>query len=1140
MRRRTLVIVLALVATTLAALVIYPPLRERWCVSRLDSDDLGTRMRAARWLGASRSSAAIPKLIERIADAPLAKSGLTYAGEALAEIGSAATPALRAALVAADARDERKLRAVLQTIDAIGEVDGAMVAAALRFFSFSDERTRFLVRKVLAHAGPASMPTLMQLAGTGELHTRVLALRAIGTFHAVECQDFLVELCQHEERRVRSAAADALAMTGSNAFPTLRALLDSDSVETQGMAWRALAAMEHDAVPLAVDLLARDDVVVRRRAAGLLLGKNRALVRFAAELFRALQSEGDETVRSSLTKALAGAGPEILPAAIQALAATTDDELRTSLIDLIANQNAAAASLVAPTLTDAPSDEYRIAVLRILRRVHAKQRKPDGQLAVFADPTLLTPVTDLLFTGDAAVRAQAVKTLRTFATPAELMPRLTREQLPDGWKPPTLPDAAVQTLSRLVADESSDVRTEAALGLGALAVPEAAAVPPLIALLKTQRGTDDDPLVGGALARMGAVAALPLVEAALEADVGRCRLFLRPLKRMGQTAEPVVARLVPLLETTEVRIRRRAANAFGYLRIDSPFARIRLEATLQDHDPRVRQYAAIALVANGATSTDAVMRALELLASRDAVVDRDNVRDVIASLGAEAMPALLEEGLQSSSPIVRLEVRKVLARIGTPAVEPLIVLLQNGRGRTLHAAGEALYAVGSAAVPALLDVSESANEALRIYAIFTLARLGALNESAVPAILLALRDTNPHVQADALTVAGKLGTRVVPELEELVDDAPDAHTRELAARALDAAKYARESYQAHVATLLHGETQRLEERARLEDIDALASMLLSGGTAEIKAAVTELRRRGGCPTTALPALVKIIGHEDRELSRTVGNIVRHCAADAVPALLAEIATASADRRLPLLNAACAGTWKEEAFAVQLIHLVDDEDPAVRTTTIRCLSRRLPRDAMKRILTRKLADPVIDVRVTAIKALPAAERSGDELFRCLEPAFDDDAESVRLAAMKALQSRRLDETRDAFADVLLRGIHEGSASARLAVLGMLGRLGPLPDAAIPVLQDILENGGLNDRVYAVASLVNCGERGVPAFVHALEHGDAAVRASSCIALEQMGTNARDALPALEKAAEGADADVARHARRAIERIRTAIR
>src|SRR5665647_2107865 len=205
--------------------------------------------------------------------------------------------------------------------------------------------------------------------------------------------------------------------------------------------------------------------------------------------------------------------------------------------------------------------------------------------------------------------------------------------------------------------------------------------------------------------------------------------------------------------STKWRARSDAAVALG--KLGDRRATDALIAALRDRDETVRQMAAEAL-GNAAEALGhigdarAVEPLMRLLDDVDGFV-RGNAAEALGHIGDARAVSRLVAALAGDA--IFEKVAEALARIGEPAVGPLIALLGNDDERMRWRAGE------------------------------TLARIG---EPAVGPLAETLSDPNPHVRCGAAEALGKAGTvhDVTPLITRLGDPAVEVRLKAIDALSL--------------------------------------------------------------------------------------------------------------------------------------------------------------------------------------------------------------------------------------------------------------------------------------------------------------------------------------------------------------------
>ncbi|SEM39118.1 HEAT repeat [Stigmatella aurantiaca] len=405
--------------------------------------------------------------------------------------------------------------------------------------------------------------------------------------------------------------------------------------------------------------------------------------------------------------------------------------------------------------------------------------------------------------------------------------------------------------------------------------------------------------------------------------------------------------------------------------------------------------------------------------------DRARVEAVeaLARRGAASLEVLLRD-LDTSSWAVRRAIVGALARLGTPAVEPLCRLLSEARGSeaqlaaavdalvastgevdepvialgedpspavicdaaqvlgrrrsrravpllaklTVHpddnvavAAIEALGRIGGGeAVDALLAALESGNFFRIFPAIDVLGRSG--DPSVVPALLGLLAD--PFYMAEAARALGRTGQEAaVPSLVGLLQRGTDSVTR-VAAVALV------EIHDAQVQRFGGVRLVRSALRARPElgELGRKLSRCLTGADATEKAALSRLMGWAGGSEAATGLLAML--DAEPSVARAAASALQEMGPEADAPLLQALRTGDSARRLLLLPL----VHRRSSAVPDVVLCLEDEDASVRVLAADTLSR-LGEPGAVRYLFERLADEdprVMQAAVGAIQSLGSEE------------------------------------------------------------------------------------------------------------------------------------------------------------------------
>jgi HEAT repeat protein len=345
------------------------------------------------------------------------------------------------------------------------------------------------------------------------------------------------------------------------------------------------------------------------------------------------------------------------------------------------------------------------------------------------------------------------------------------------------------------------------------------AVQPLIDVL-----SDDDverrQAAFGAIVRIGTPAIEPLINA-MDSEHPAHQAAFWALVKIGA---PAVDQLLPMLRSDQPALREASARVLGQIG-DQRALKLLVDATGDEHWA-VREAACKALVKFGQPALRALIAALHSphddirwiasggLEQLGWQPDRSEggVRyciarglwDQCAAMGDIAVPTLTDN-LQHWDDNVRKGATYALARVGAPAVQPLIQVLQGDNPHAREAAARTLGQIGSRqAMQPLAEALQDEYAEIRLAAISALLRLHAPGTILAPALkneepgvrkaaawalgrsgeaqaikplVLALKDSDTEVRTVVVKALGELGNeQALQPLLALMND-PDAGVR---------------------------------------------------------------------------------------------------------------------------------------------------------------------------------------------------------------------------------------------------------------------------------------------------------------------------------------------------------------------------
>jgi HEAT repeat protein len=334
--------------------------------------------------------------------------------------------------------------------------------------------------------------------------------------------------------------------------------------------------------------------------------------------------------------------------------------------------------------------------------------------------------------------------------------------------------AAVPALLQALDDEDTTVRQEALTTLGRIGPAARAAVPVLLHALR-DKDTDYRVLTLQALGGIGPEneAVVPtLVKMLLDDDREKMRFTATGiLKTFGSKARAAIPELARGLKRNDVGVRNAAAAVLGSI---GPEALPQLLTVVRDPERDIRQTVNEALRNMGPKARDAIPVLTEVLKSEDNFEDRRAAVWVLAEIGPDALPVLIQ-ALQDQANDVRRAAVQAIAKLGPgaktrPALVPLIEQFKND-----NVGGEAIgpvVAFGTEAVEPLLDALKSRTKTPNSHNCCqqALVQLGAKAKGIIPSLIEMLKGEDPSLRGTADAVLQSIGADAVPALVKAIRD----------------------------------------------------------------------------------------------------------------------------------------------------------------------------------------------------------------------------------------------------------------------------------------------------------------------------------------------------------------------------------
>ena len=792
----------------------------------LEAPDPFTRARAASALGRLNSTATVPSLIKVLQDgSPQVRRA---AAAALGELK--ASPAADNLIALLKDQDAGVRAAAAVSLGRIGDTRAAAsVEAALE--NGADDEWRYAgalcrlgkheylnrltsalkspYRETRAEAfaflmdlaDPRSLPALAEAMRPGvQDHTsgtlpaaatsdllllRVAYARGLVRFEGTEARDALISLTEDPEPAVRVAAVSSLAararFAGSADPAAIGALV--------ALLKREQSSAVVEAVTAALPSFDRDKVSDSLLAAIDTDPKSAARIREALKsvditvekLAPALKSNDVSTQIAALDKLERLRDPGTTQALIDLLEGSSDTRVRVRAAASLGalRDRRATESLIAAAR--APQTEVRVAAITALGKI--------GDYS--AADTLLEASRD----NNSAVREAAATALGALGVTVE---RVSADLSNSNWQ---VRAAAIASLARLgdtravpgivalLRDPNPRVRAEATRALSVFG--DARAVDPLIDALGDQNAD----------VRLGAATSLavfkqpraigPLTALLGDRDASVSAAAAESLARMDDSA--VIRRLVESLSSSDWHVRARAAQVLAGVptAAASGGAIGALVNAMRDRDLVVRYYAGEALVGIGASAVHDLMSLLQSPQQND----RARVARVLIRIGSPAVAPLIAAVRDKSGPVEsRADAALILGRLGDPAaIDALAQLLEDERYQLREAGSRALSQIGEPAVDRLILVTKSSDRLISLgkpsvapSREAAIQALGAIGTPAVVDVLIkALSDPASGIRNAAVKALGETRSElaVAPLMMVLLDESSSLRSPAAAALA---------------------------------------------------------------------------------------------------------------------------------------------------------------------------------------------------------------------------------------------------------------------------------------------------------------------------------------------------------------------
>jgi HEAT repeat protein len=476
-----------------------------------------------------------------------------------------------------------------------------------------------------------------------------------------------------------------------------------------------------------------------------------------------------------------------------------------------------------------------------------------------------------------------------------------------------------------------------------------------------------------------------------------------------------------------------------------------------------------------------------------------------------------------------------LGNANDAVVKALTGQLQNDsaavRAHAVHALG-VLKAASSIEFVAPLVFDKDAE--VRNAAIFAIRELKPGPQVTVPLIEKVLKETDPMVRMQVLTLVAEVGKPAVPALVKLLDNEDSAPWGCIALAAIgpDAAEAV-----PTLAKLLgngHQPKLRLEAAMALSSIgpeaaSALPELLNSldkNDPVVMPGAIFAIGRLGALGRPAEKKLRDLVARGD-PFTRVIGTWAickinpdnQKLIADSLPVLV----TALIDKEPRTRAAATKSIVDLKPRPALLMPAIDKIMDAVRPDSMNNIVEAVADAGVPAvpILVKALSDESQRPKVAAIlgRLGPEAKEAAPALANILEKDKSPAARREALIALGSIGPFAAEQS-PAIAKVL----KDNDVQLRAAACYALGKIGPLAVGSKSELLDCVKSDDELCSMAAAWALTrvdpNCPEgahKSVPCLVKALYNPDAHIRMEAVTALQSLGAQAQEAIPALKKVA-----------------------
>lgn len=572
------------------------------------------------------------------------------------------------------------------------------------------------------------------------------------------------------------------------------------------------------------------------------------------------------------------------------------------------------------------------------------------------------------------------------------------------------------------------VRSGVALALGWIGKEAAAAIHPLIVLLK-----DEDANVrkhsAEALAKIGE-SSLPLLESALlenqnDQDVNAQLAALKAIGRLRKKSQTLFETLLNLTKSSNPILQSEIIKTMAQLDFDPQKTLHFLLPFSQHDDKRVRFAVADAILS--IPPKHSISALLERLDFEDPSIQiwAAELLGKIGSPAAIAVPILIDRLARNVDSARENVFCKALSAIGISSMNGIFLHASKLGEEDLHPDHWIVQSLAHQGIPAIAPLIrglENPNASLRLACIFAIGKMGADARSTAQKMHPLLRDPNPRIRAASLTNLILIAANpnlFSSEIAQMLGD-ESAHVRQAAAKAIP-----------NISDISAETIERLGDL--LEDDDEWLRLASANALASVGRAASSQSR----------SLEMLLADDEKIKMAAIGALGK--------------------------------LGQSSDFAIHQIAHLAHQNGSTRLIALECLGRlKASNERSIRAFRKAVSDESEKVREIAISYFSQVVNDFDEIIAVSVAALDDDVLSVRLAAANNLGNLK-EAAASAIPSLMARLADNQNISKYLDALRKI----PAQEMHLEHYENALEHRSPIVRAYASEQLGELGEAALPA-------------------------------------------------------------